>query len=321
MNPQLQQAAGSPIWQLVFVSFAIVLILFEVLRGWRRGIARQFARLGALVAAYFVAFFGGKLVVPLLRPFLKIPDVALSVVAGGALALIVYTIINTLGTILFRRTRQHESAFVRMVYGAGGAVLGFFFGAFLVWIVVVGVRSTGAVANAQVREQSAASADGDTRKLPAEAIHAVDMRRRVLADPNEESESLMILLARLKNSLEMGVIGDVVKRTDVVPPKTYEALGKLGQMASNPKSAERFLSFSGARELSEHPKIVALRNDPEILEMIAQGRFVDLLQNEKIINAANDPELIEQFKNFDVKRALDYAVGQESRESVEALKR
>ena len=81
-------------------------------------------------------------------------------------------------------------------------------------------------------------------------------------------------------------------------------------MASNPKDAERFLSFSGARQLSEHPKIVALRNDPEILEMISQVRFVDLLQNEKIINAANDPELIEQFKKFDVKSALDYAVEQ-----------
>jgi uncharacterized membrane protein required for colicin V production len=320
MNPQLQQAAGSPIWQLVFVSFAIVLILFEVLRGWRRGIARQFARLGALVAAYFTAFFGGKLLVPLLRPFLKIPDVALSVVAGGALALIVYTIINSLGTILFRRTRQHDSGFVRLVYGAGGAVLGFFFGAFLVWMVVVGVRMTGAVADAQVREQSVASVS-DLRELRGQAMHAVDVRRRVLADPNEESEPLMTLLARLKNSLEMGVIGDVVKRTDVVPPKTYETLGELGQVASNPKNAERFLSFSGVRELSEHPKIVALRNDPEILEMIAQGRLVDLLQNEKIINAANDPELIEQLKKFDVKRALDYAVGPESRESAEALKR
>jgi uncharacterized membrane protein required for colicin V production len=308
MNPQLQQAAGSPIWQLVFVSFAIVLVLFEVLRGWRRGIARQFARLGALIAAYFAAFFGGKLVLPLLRPFLKIPDVALSVVAGGVLAFVIYAIINGLGTILFRRTRQHESALVRMVYGAGGAVLGFFFGALLVWMVVVGVRSTGAVADAEVREESVASAAGEIRRVPGQAIHAVDLRRQVLEDSDEESEPLMSLLARLKNSLEMGAIGDVVKRTDVVPPQTYEILGKLGQVASNPKSAERFLSFSGAHELSEHPKIVALRNDPEILEMIAQGRLVDLLQNEKIIDAANDPELIEQFKKFDVKRALDYAV-------------
>src|SRR5207245_10439385 len=58
MSLQLQAVAGSPLWQLVFVLFAFVLILFEVLRGWRRGLPRQVARLGALVAAYFAAYFG-----------------------------------------------------------------------------------------------------------------------------------------------------------------------------------------------------------------------------------------------------------------------
>jgi len=303
-NPQseIEAAAGSPVWQLVFISFAIVLVLFEVVRGWRRGIARQLARLGALIAAYFAAFFGGRLLVPMVRPFLKVPDIALSILAGAILALVVYAVINGLGTILFRRTGQHDSALVRLLYGAGGAVLGFFFGAFLVWLVVVGVRSTGAVADAQVREQSGSAS------LQPQAIHAVDIRRRLLSESNEQTASLLTLLARLKNSLEMGLIGDVVKRTDVVPPKTYETLGKLGQVASSPQSAERFLSFPGARELSQHPKIVALRSDSEISEMIAQRRYVDLLQNEKIIAAANDPELVEQLKKFDLQRALDYAL-------------
>src|SRR4029077_16838148 len=66
MNSQLQAAAGSPLWQLVFVSFAFLLILFEVLRGWRRGLPRQVARLAALIAAYFAAYFGGKFLAPLL---------------------------------------------------------------------------------------------------------------------------------------------------------------------------------------------------------------------------------------------------------------
>jgi GxxExxY protein len=40
------------------------------------------------------------------------------------------------------------------------------------------------------------------------------------------------------------------------------------------------------------PKIVALRNDPEISDMIAQGRFLDLLQDQRIIDAANVYEVI-----------------------------
>src|SRR5205807_1407346 len=52
MNQEFEQAAGSPVWQLVFVSIAVLLVLYEILRGWRRGGARQLTRLGALVAAY-----------------------------------------------------------------------------------------------------------------------------------------------------------------------------------------------------------------------------------------------------------------------------
>ena len=29
---------GSPLWQTIFISFALVLILFEVVRGWRLGV-------------------------------------------------------------------------------------------------------------------------------------------------------------------------------------------------------------------------------------------------------------------------------------------
>lgn len=304
MNPQLQQAAGSPLWQLAFISFAVVLVLFEILRGWRRGLPRQVARLGALIAAYFSAYFGGQFIVPLVRPFFKIPDVVMSILAGAVLALIIYAVINSLGTILFRRTSQHQSAFGRLLCGFGGAVFGLFFGAFLVWLIVVGIRSLGSVADVQVREQ----ASSETSAASGRTLHAVDVRRGVLSESNEEPASLVTSLARLKNSVEMGTFGAAVKKADVVPTNAYETLSKVGKVVSDPESAQRFLSFPGARELSLHPKIVALRDDPEIQQLIAQGRYLDLLQDQKIIDAANDPALFEQIKKFDLQGALDYSI-------------
>src|SRR2546422_10211961 len=115
MRPELQAAAGSPVWQLVFISFAAVLILFEVLRGWRRGLARQLARLGALMAAYFTAFFGGKMIVPIARPLIKMPDIALSIIGGGLLAIFGFTMITTLRRVLFWWTGPHDSAVVPVV--------------------------------------------------------------------------------------------------------------------------------------------------------------------------------------------------------------
>jgi uncharacterized membrane protein required for colicin V production len=304
MNPQFQQSAGSLLWQLIFISFAVVLVLFEIVRGWRLGLMRQVMRIIAIVAAYAAAFFGGELLVPVARPLLKIPDVVLSIMCGALLALVVYFVINSIGTIVFKRTRQQESGIIRFFYGLTGAVIGLFFGAFLVWLIVVGVRSIGAVADAQVQEQAVTAKPA----RPTRTLHAIDVRRGFLDEASEVSPSLMLSLARLKNSLEMGTVGDLVKKTDAVPVKTYEIVGKLGQVVSNPQSAERFLSFPGAQELSEHPKIVALRDDPEIQELISQGRLLDLLQDQRLIDALNDPTLLEQLKKFDLQRALDFAL-------------
>jgi hypothetical protein len=294
--------SGSPLWQLAFISFAAVLILFEVLRGWRRGVARQLARLGALIAAYFTAVYAGSFIGPFLRPLLKMPDFAMSILAGAVLGALVYFLINGLGAMLFKRTRQYQSTVIRILCGASGAVLGLFFGAFLVWIIIFGIRSLGSVAEGQVKQEATASA------TQPKVVHAVDLRRR--NETSDDAATVMTSLARLKNSVELGAFGNLVKKTDVVPTKTYETLEKIVRVSSDPQSAQRFLSFPGVHELSEHPKIVALRNDPEISDMILQLRFFDLLQNQKIRDAANDHELLEELKKFDLEKALDYALGQ-----------
>jgi len=298
MNSQLQAASGSPLWQLVFVSFALALILLMILGGWRRGLPRQVAAVGALIAGCFAAFFGWKFLGPLVGMFLRLPDALLAIIAGASAGLIVFIVICGIGSALFRRTSQHDSLIVRLLYGSTGALLGVFFGLFLVWLIVVAVRSIGSVADAQVREQASDSS----------VLHAVDVRRRFLGEANEDQAPLTTSMARLKNSLEMGVIGNTVKKIDVVPQKTYDLLEKISAVAANPQNAERFLSFPGARELSEHPKIIALRNDQEISQMLAQGQLIELIQDHRIIDAANDADLHARLKKFDLDAALNYAL-------------
>ena len=305
VNPELQAVAGSPLWQAVFISFAVVLILFEVVRGWRLGLLRQLVRVAALAAAYAAAVFGGGLLVPIARPFLKMPDIVLSILAGAVLALVIYAFVTSMGMVLFKRTGQQDSKLVQLIYGFAGAIVGLFFGAFILWTIVASVRALGAVADAQVRSQASSPEAGQSATLRALAV-----RRRFFSEPNTGSTALATSLARLKNSLELGPLGNAVKQTDPVPLKTYEMLEKVGWVFSSPERAQKFLTFPGARELSEHPKIVALRDDPEISEMIAQGRFLDLIQDQRLIDAANDPALANRIKKFDLQRALDYSVEQ-----------
>jgi hypothetical protein len=305
VKPELQAVAGSPLWQAVFISFAVVFILFEVVRGWRLGLIRQLVRVAALAAAYAAAVFGGRLLVPITRPFLKMPDIVLSIVAGAVLALVIYAVVTSMGMVLFKRTGQQDSQMVRLIYGFAGAIVGLIVGAFVLWLIVASVRAVGSLADAQIRSQTVSPEAGQSATL-----RALEVRRRFLSEPNPGSTALATSLARLKNSLELGPLGNAVKETDPIPLKTYETLGKVGSVFSNPERAQKFLTFPGARELSEHPKIVALRDDPDISEMIAQGRFLDLLQNQRIIDAANDPALADRIKKFDLQRALDFAVEQ-----------
>ena len=87
-------------------------------------------------------------------------------------------------------------------------------------------------------------------------------------------------LAKLKNSIEMGTIGEVVKQRRCRPGYDIcNARTKSGRLFRVPQNAERFLSYPGAKELTENPKIIALRDDPEIMRMIQEGRIVDLLQD------------------------------------------
>ncbi len=297
-------ANGSMLWQAVFVSFGVALILFEFIRGWRVGLMRQLVRVFAVIVAYASAIYGGRLLVPILRPFLRMPDFVVAIVAGSLLAILVYSVVSSLGRIFFKRTAQHVSAPLRIFSGASGAVVGMIFGLFLLWLILVGIRSAGAIADGQVHARATSA---------PEAVHAVySPDNNNLALKQEKPLPLPALLARLKNSVELGAVGEVVKRTDAVPQPTYDTLAKVGEVISTPTAAERFLTFPGARELGQNPKIIALREDTQIPDLIAQHRFFELLQNDKILEAVNDPTLARQLKNFDWKGALDYALEQDS---------
>lgn len=300
---------GSPVWQIVFLSFAVVLLLLEMLRGWRLGILRQLMRGAAIIAAYAAAWFGGGLLVPLLRPILNWPDFLISLIGGALLAMIVYGVISSLGSILFKRTAQQSSGTVRFAFGLSGALVGLCFGAFFIWLILVGIRSVGAIAEAQVQARPPARADVTS----GPSARSSNPR---LEDPaplrNLDADSVAAFVARLKNSVELGTVGEVLKKTDVTPDSVYQALHDAGTVAANPESAQRFLSFPGAVELSQHPKIVALRNDPEIADLISQGRILELLNHPRLREAANDPTLVEQVKKFDLKKALEYAADEKN---------
>jgi hypothetical protein len=295
-NPQPGATSGSSSWQLVFISLAVVILLLEVIHGWRLGLIRQLVRVIAIIVAYSCGFFAAGATVPLLRPHLKLPDPILAAVGGTILAFILFAAINLVGAFLFKKTAQQSSSATRLIWGITGALLGILLGLFTLWLTFTGIRMIGSVAQAQLH----------TPGPPGIASHSNATLDP--AAPPSPPNSLMSMLSDMKGSLEGGHIGDAVRAVDPLPPALYRGLEKAGEVASNPQNAERFLSFPGAREISDHPKVVALRNDRQVMELIAKGQIFELMKNQRMIDALNDPSLQARIKQFDLERALDYAL-------------
>jgi hypothetical protein len=298
-HPQPASAPASG-WQLVFVSLAIVVLLLEIIHGWRLGLVRQLVRVIAIIVAYSCAFFAARATIPIMRSFFKLPDPILAILGGAILAAILFTAINVTGAFLFKKTAQQQSRFVRLIWGSTGALLGILLGLFTIWLTFAGIRMIGSVAEARLRTPNAPV--GTT----AQPTESAQIRSESAASPLPNP--LMTMLAEMKSSLESGRVGEAVRTIDPLPPALYRALEKAGEVASSVQSAERFLSFPGAREISEHPKVVALRNDPRVMELIADGRLLELMKNQRMIDAMNDPALQARVKQFDLERALDYAL-------------
>jgi len=305
VSSAIPQIAVSSAWQLAFLSFAIVILILEVLHGWRIGLTRQLVRIVAILAAYGCAIFAGPVLLPIMRSFAKLPDPILTVVGGAVLGAIVFAILNALGPILFKRTKDHQSAVIRLTWGVSGGLLGILLGCFTIWLVFAGARLAGSVAEAQVRSQHAFT----TGILQPVWNRPLQIQSAAPSPPDQQRPTpLMTTLAELKNSLEAGPIGETLKNVDPLPQGAYRTVERVGEVASNPEAAQRFLRFPGAQQIATDPKIIALRDDPEITNLVSQRRVFDLLQNRHVIDALNDPVLFARLKNFDLGRALDYAL-------------
>lgn len=276
-------------WQAVFLGGAALLVLIEIVHGWRRGIMRQAVGLAGLALAYWVAVVGTPPLVPLLRP-LGLPDFALTVATGLCLALFVFLGINAAGIVLFRKTKEQGLFLVRWICGGGGAALGIVWAAAIIWIAAIALRVLGTIAAAELAEQAAGEGVRAIRPGPWAAA-----------------------LAHGKSALEEGPTGAVLERIDPVPATAYETIERITRMLATPGGVERFLAYPATRELAAHPKIFALREDRTVAEKLARRDYLGLLRHPALVAAANDREVAALVKKFDLRGALDHALAEEPR--------
>jgi len=271
-------ADGSEYWRNVFFALAGGWVLLSFLRGWTQGILRQLlvplAVFGALVAVI--------LVTPTASGYLyqntRLPASAL--LLGFAIWLFAYNLLVFVGGIIFKRTREQDFAIVRLVFGVGGAIIAVVYAFLQIWVIVVGIRILGHVAEDQIAVQSSR---------------------------NAVSSGLVVGLARLKNSLELGSGKVVLDQLDPVPLEAYRRLDQCTQLLANPRAIGRLLESPALRGIWENPRIRALQADPEILEAIRRGDFLSILSNPKVFALWTDPSIRALLSGDQIQAACDYA--------------
>ena len=272
-------------WMRGFFIFVAVVLVYQIFCGWQRGLARQIFYIFSIVFGYAAGFYGSRYLVPLLRP-LGYPDFLMSLAGGAVLGGLVMLVLSLFGSLVLKKTSQQSVGIIRFFYGLSGGILGFCIGLFFIWIAVLGIRLLGTVAELELRTQPLAKGTEPKRELPP-AVKAI---------------------AEMKHSFDGSSIGPMSSHVDPIPANAYEVLRKTVRLVSDPEALQRLVKYPGSKPLVEHPKMIALAKDPEILDLIRKGDLNGLLKNKHVLEVTNDPEMMELVKKFDFDKALDFSL-------------
>ena len=251
-------------------------LLFEIWRGWRRGVVRHGVSVFALLTAGGIGWIFAWMTGAISDRIIPLPPPGGRFVFGLAAGLAFYVAAVVLSSLLFKKTSQQSAGIVRLFYGAGGALFGLMFGLLVLWGGVTIFRTLGAVAEG--KEQLAAGTSADSGLVAA------------------------------KESLEEGAAGGLVEKVDILPTSFYGTLSKLVQVTGSPEAAARLFTYPPLQELLGRPKIAAIFTDPAVSKAAAEGNYFALLSSSQLAAASSDPEVQKSFTEFDWQKALDYAL-------------
>ena len=280
---------SADILKTAYYGAAVLFIAALGWSGWRQGVLRQLMTLAAIACAYAAAYFGAASAAPVFA-FLKYPPQVTTLIGGTAVGCATFLGLHGLRRWLFKRTAQQKNPTIRLSYGILGAILGVVFGS-LVFLLTTGlVRAVSTVAKSRL---------GDIEK----ENHAAPILLP------EDPGPLVRNFAKLGTALDEGKSGAFLQRYDAVPAThVFATLAKLGIMISRPEAVDRFLAYPGVEKLASHPKLVAVKNDPEIADLLISHSFVRLLRHEKVLALATDSEFSALMKQMEFEKALDFAL-------------
>jgi membrane protein required for colicin V production len=280
MTFAIAETQGSASWQWIFLAVALLWLLISTARGWSKGLMRQLVSVVALIAAVWITSRFSSNLADYLRTALHFPEGIVTLVAILFLWIVTSNLVVLIGHMLFKRTRDQESPIAKLIYGFGGAFLGFLYGLFFLWLIVIGIRLVGYIAE---KELSILSERGAAVAFP-------------------------VTLAKLKNSIERGVGRAILNVVDPIPRRWYQEIDQWGRAVSDPRILRKMMGYPGFQNVWRDPRVKALQDDPEIQAAAHQGNLIALMSNRKVVALMNDPQIRKACSPEQLQAALDYAL-------------
>jgi len=271
--------SASPFWQNALLYGASLFLLWEIYGGWRRGVIRSGLHFGAFVLSGFLGIMVGQAIAAVVAIVMPGVSFFAGLGVGLAVTLIVLAVCLFLSAILFKRTYQQPPGFVRTMFGLGGAFFGLLTGVFILWGTVSLVRAAGALAQSSMAGRKP-----------------------------KDAPALAQGLATLKESLEMGSIGKLVKSVDILPNEAYDHMVRLSKLTADPDAMVRFLDYPGVMKIVAHPRIQAILQDRDLVAASEKQDYAAILRNPALMKAVSDPSLQKLVMGLDLQKALDYAM-------------
>lgn len=274
---------ASPVWQTAFLVWSLVCIGWMIFCGWRAGVVRGAVSLAGLVFGYLCGAAAAVAIPPGLLEWMPVPGLLAQLFAGVLVGFTVFFVVWFIGAALFKRTAQHGSGLLRVVWGLGGAVFGLIFGLLVVLASLAGIRALGSFSEARLETY----ADTENARTPQ------------FWEPS---------LVKLKRSIEAGETGTFIRSVDITPDGLVRIVTKLGRVASDPRAAARLLESPHLEPIVRDRVFLSLTEDPEINNAAVQGDYAAILTNPKVLEAARNPELWEKLQAVPWEAVLDEAL-------------
>lgn len=116
------------------------------------------------------------------------------------------------------------------------------------------------------------------------------------------------MLAKFRESLEIGPLGERIAAFDIMPAAAYDNIQRLSRLSKDQNAMVRFLDDPGVQKILAHPRMQAVLQDPRVVEAAQDGNLAVLIQSPAIFAAATDPSLQKLVLSIDLEKALDRAL-------------